>query len=98
MEVSGETPQAIARRLTMENDAANPTPHPSAHNTSQSRVLRLKEVCKLTGLGRSFIYQLQAEEQFPHSIKIGVRAVGWLEAEVQEWVATRTRLSRTKSG
>ena len=82
----------------MENDAANPTPHTSAHTTSQSCVLRLKEVCKLTGLGRSFIYQLQAEEQFPHSIKIGVRAVGWLEVEVREWVATRTRLSRTKSG
>jgi prophage regulatory protein len=59
-------------------------------------VLRLKEVCKVTGLGRSFIYQLQAEHRFPHSIKIGVRAVGWLEGEVQEWLNTRVQISRSK--
>jgi predicted DNA-binding transcriptional regulator AlpA len=40
---------------------------------------------------------LQAEGQFPHSIKIGVRVVGWLEGEVQEWLNTRVRISRSKS-
>ena len=80
----------------MENDPQNPKPQ-SFSTVGQSRVLRLKEVCKVTGLGRSFIYQLQAEDQFPHSIKIGVRAVGWLEGEVRAWVEHRTRVSRNKS-
>jgi prophage regulatory protein len=77
----------------MDNDSQNQTSHlPSA--TASARVLRLKEVCRVTGLGRSFIYQLQAERRFPHSIRIGVRAVGWLEGEVQEWLKGRIRMSR----
>ncbi len=61
------------------------------------RVLRLKEVCKVTGLGRSFIYQLQTEKRFPHSIRIGVRAVGWLEDDVRNWLADRVAESRQNS-
>jgi prophage regulatory protein len=59
-----------------------------------SRILRLKEVCKIVGLGRSFVYRLQAENRFPQSIKIGLRAVGWLEEEVRNWVAERIADSR----
>lgn len=81
----------------MDNDPQNPTPETTAPAPSHSRVLRLKEVCKVTGLGRSFIYQLQAEKQFPRSIKIGVRAVGWIESEVREWIDARVRISRQKS-
>jgi prophage regulatory protein len=80
----------------MENDPDSTRPQ-STSSASQSRFLRLKEVRKVTGLGRSFIYQLQAEQQFPHSIKIGVRAVGWLEGEVRAWVESRIRASRQKS-
>jgi prophage regulatory protein len=43
----------------------------------------------MTGLGRSFIYELQAEGRFPRRIKIGVRAVGWLEEEVRKWLDDR---------
>lgn len=74
----------------------NISPPTAGAALSQSRVLRLKEVCKVTGLGRSFIYQLQAEQQFPHSIKIGTRAVGWLDGEVREWLEARIRCSRPK--
>jgi len=81
----------------MDNDPQNPTPETTAPAPSHSRGLRLKEVCKVTGLGRSFIYQLQAEKQFPRSIKIGVRAVGWIESEVREWIDARVRISRQKS-
>jgi prophage regulatory protein len=78
----------------MENAPENPTPPSSATRTYETRVLRLKEVCNVTGLRRSFIYQLQAERRFPHSIKIGARAVGWLESEVREWLDGRIRSSR----
>ena len=43
---------------------------------SNERALRLKQVCQLTGLGRSMIYQMQAEKRFPQRIKLGERAVG----------------------
>jgi prophage regulatory protein len=40
------------------------------------------------------IYQMQAEGRFPQRIKLGERAVGWLESEVREWLATRIETSR----
>jgi prophage regulatory protein len=43
----------------------------------------------MTGLRRSTIYRMQASGQFPQRIKIGARAVGWIEREVQEWLAKR---------
>jgi prophage regulatory protein len=61
------------------------------------RVLRLPQVCAATGLRRSFIYQLQAQNRFPNRIKIGARAVGWLESEVQEWLIERIAQSRSEN-
>jgi prophage regulatory protein len=58
------------------------------------RILRLPQVCKMTGLRRSFLCELQAERRFPRSIKLGARAVGWLEGEIQAWMSTRIELSR----
>lgn len=60
-------------------------------------VLRLPQVCKVTGLRRSWIYQLEAEQRFPRRIKIGLRAVGWIEGEVQAWLAKRIQVSRQVS-
>jgi prophage regulatory protein len=42
------------------------------------------------------IYQLEAEQRFPNRIKIGVRAVGWIESEVRTWVAMRITESRAR--
>jgi len=58
-------------------------------------VLRLPQVCQITGLCRSMIYQLEAEQRFPQKIKIGLRAVGWLEGEVQGWLAEQIERSRS---
>ncbi len=60
------------------------------------QILRLPQVCAVTGLKRSMIYQLEAEQRFPNRIKIGVRAVGWIESEVRTWVAMRIAESRTR--
>lgn len=53
------------------------------------RILRLPQVCAITGLGRSIIYQMQAERRFPQRIKLTERAVGWIEDEVIEWLGNR---------
>jgi prophage regulatory protein len=63
-------------------------------STSFLQILRLPQVCKVTDLGRSMIYQLEAERKFPHRVRIGLRAVGWVEAEVQAWLANRIERNR----
>ncbi|MGO9038671.1 MAG: helix-turn-helix transcriptional regulator [Steroidobacteraceae bacterium] len=61
------------------------------------QILRLPAVCRATGLGRSMVYQLEAMSQFPRRVKIGARAVGWIEAEVQLWLAERITRSRMQN-
>jgi predicted DNA-binding transcriptional regulator AlpA len=47
------------------------------------RALRLRQVSQLTGLGRSMIYQMQAEGRFPQRIKLGERAVVISAAQIE---------------
>lgn len=58
------------------------------------RFLRLPDVRAKTGLGRSTIYLRIEQGTFPRPIKLGERAVGWIQAEVDAWVAQRIEASR----
>jgi prophage regulatory protein len=53
------------------------------------RILRLAQVLDLTGLGKTKIYELQAAGHFPMRVQITTHSVGWIEAEVQAWLANR---------
>ena len=55
------------------------------------RMLRLAQVIDATGLGKTTIYELQAEGTFPKRVKITSHSVGWVEAEVQAWLASRIK-------
>ena len=63
------------------------------HNSK--RVLRIKELCNLIGLGRSTVYDYLNPESarydpsFPQRIKLGVSAVGWFEGDVYKWLESR---------
>jgi prophage regulatory protein len=59
-------------------------------------ILRLPVVRQRTGLSRSTIYLRASEGTFPHPIKLGARASGWIEAEVDAWVARR--IAETRQG
>jgi prophage regulatory protein len=63
-------------------------------NTNQEKlsVLRRKQVEKRTGLSRSTIYLRIQEGTFPRPINLGVRAVGWLENEIEAWLAARMEI------
>jgi prophage regulatory protein len=50
------------------------------------RILRRQLVEAQTGLSRSKIYDLVTREQFPRPVKIGARAVGWVEADIAAWI------------
>ena len=49
-------------------------------------ILRLPAVKARTGLSRSTIYLRIAEGKFPRPVSLGGRAVGWVEAEIQQWL------------
>ena len=63
-----------------------------------TRFLRLPEVLVRTGLSRSTIYVRLAAGCFPQPVSMGGRAVGWIEAEVDEWVRERIAESRFEGG
>ena len=46
---------------------------------------------------RSKIYRLEADLRFSKRVKIGTRAVGWLDGEVRAWVIGRIESSRARS-
>ena len=53
------------------------------------KVLRCRDVVKLTGLSRATIYRLIVGEEFPHSHRLSPGRVGWSEAEVEAWIRAR---------
>ena len=58
------------------------------------RVLRLPQVQARTGLSRSTIHVRVANGSFPQPIRLGARAVGWLESEVDAWIREQIAASR----
>jgi prophage regulatory protein len=90
----------MARNQAEQIDAFSPPANePAARRspTEKIRVLRLPEVCEITGLCRSSIYQMEAEQRFPHRIKIGARSLGWIESEIQGWLRRRVETGRPRT-
>ena len=58
------------------------------------RIIRLPEVIKMTGLSRSSIYAFKDAGTFPETVKLGKRSVGWVEAQVIEWISTRVQKTK----
>lgn len=56
------------------------------------KILRIRLVCELTGLGRSTIYKLMHDGEFPKQKKISFRSVGWLEEDVRSWIESKVRV------
>lgn len=60
-------------------------------------ILRLPAVKSSTGLSRSTIYLRASQGTFPRPVSLGARSVGWLEAEIQDWLQQRIAASRNAS-
>lgn len=69
--------------------------HPHTHRKppladSQPAVfLRIAGVMRMTGLGRSTIYRLMAEDKFPSPVRLAKRAVAWRRIDLEQWSAER---------
>ena len=55
------------------------------------KLLNRREVEKMVRMSRSTLYQAMAESNFPRPIRVGKRAVRWIEAEIVEWIENRER-------
>jgi prophage regulatory protein len=53
------------------------------------KIRRLKTVLDITGKGRSQLYKDIVDGTFPRGVKIGPRAVGWPENEIETINAAR---------
>jgi prophage regulatory protein len=51
-----------------------------------------------SGPSRSTVYMRVSEGKFPRPVSLGARAVGWIEAEVEEWIASQIEASRERCG
>ena len=58
------------------------------------RIIRKKDAAKMLGVSFKVLDRLEAKGQFPKKIKISERAVGWLESEISNYIATRIVLRR----
>lgn len=53
------------------------------------RILRLNDLTQKIGLKKSAIYEKIREGDFPRPLKLGERARGWRESEVDAWISNR---------
>jgi len=57
-------------------------------------LLRLPAVMRVTGLGRSTIYRLVSDGEFPRPVHLALRAVGWRKTDIDTWFAERIPVDR----
>jgi len=53
------------------------------------RIIRRAEVRSRSGYSDMHIYRLEKVGKFPKRIQIGPNAVGWLDSEVDDWIAEK---------
>ena len=53
------------------------------------RIVRMKNVPEIVGLGLTRIYDLEKAGKFPRRRKISERSAGYLMSELQDWVRSR---------
>ncbi len=64
--------------------------YPSAPDPQAATFMRLPSVIRWTGLGRSTIYRLIAENKFPPPVLLAARAVAWRRVDLEKWSEMRT--------
>lgn len=60
-----------------------------ASTTTTNTLIKLPEVKRRTTLSTSEIYRRLESGTFPKQIKLGAKAVAWLEHEIDAWIDAR---------
>ncbi|EDI1752522.1 hypothetical protein GD488_23820 [Salmonella enterica] len=62
------------------------------------KILRVRDVCKKLGIGRSTIYDWintkspRYDDTFPKPLQLGKKSVGWLESDLEQWIINRCKM------
>jgi len=90
------SPRTTPTNHQFHGSEARVTSNAEVETAKPLRLLRLAQVMDMTGLGKTKIYALQAKGKFPMRVQITGYSVGWIEHEVQAWIAERAA-ARTSS-
>lgn len=82
---------AVAASLLAKT--ALPIPAEALCNTAPGReamkLLRSREVIRVTGLSRMTIWRMERLGLFPARRRLGANSVAWLEGDIQAWIRSR---------
>lgn len=67
------------------DDRTTARPPQAAEATSTPMFLRIGVVMRLTGLGRSTIYRMMAEDEFPQPVRLTRRLIAWRRVDLDRW-------------
>ncbi len=68
-------------------------PKPPAIEPQPALFVRIAAVVRMTGLGRSTIYRMMAEDKFPSPVRLAKRAVAWRRIDLEQWSAERPTIT-----
>lgn len=57
--------------------------------TQTPRILRKKEVLSMVGVSDPTLWRWEHEGAFPRRLRLGGNSCGWLQTEVEGWIAER---------
>jgi prophage regulatory protein len=72
----------MGRRQVLQNDSTG------------NRVIRVPQVLDKAGVGRTKLYEMIEQGEFPRPFRLGLRAIGWLERDVERWIQLRVKAGR----
>jgi prophage regulatory protein len=68
----------------VNDNTSNTQQHITANRPT---IIRLPEVMQTIGLSRPSVYRMVKAGTFPQQVRLGLKAVGWFRAEVEQWLA-----------
>ena len=60
-------------------------------------IVRKPELCRILGVSPVTLWRWTRCRDFPAPIKLGPNSVGWLEAEIDDWLAARAAERKSQS-
>ena len=58
-----------------------------------SLFVRMGSVIRMTGLCRSTIYRLVAQDKFPSPVRLAARAIAWRRTDLERWSEGRPTIT-----
>ena len=59
-----------------------------------TRIRRLPDVVEMLGVSATTIWRMRRRGDFPEPVRVSPGCVGWLESDLEAWVAARAEAGR----